>query len=77
MAKTLEQRLEELDAKRDALKRQMRERDKRERARADAALLRAVKDVFGDGVTAEHIRQRFGKREQTETHQPSEQRKDG
>ncbi|OFT28498.1 hypothetical protein HMPREF3170_09250 [Corynebacterium sp. HMSC08D02] len=51
-AKSLEQRLEELDARRDALKRQMRERDKRER-------------------------QRFGKREQPETLQPSEQRKDG
>ena len=77
MAKSLEQRIEEQKEKLAAMEQQKRERDKRERARADAALLRAVKDVFGDGVTAEHIRQRFGKREQTETHQPSEQRKDG
>ena len=76
MAKSLEQRLEELDTRRDALKRQIRERDKRERACADAELLRAVKDCFGEGITAEAICQRFGKHSAPETHQPSEQRKD-
>ena len=77
MAKTLEQQLEELDARRDALKHQIRERDKRERARADAALLRAVKDCLGDGIAAKAVRPRFGKRGQPEPPQPSEQRKDG
>lgn len=39
MAKTIEQQIAELDARRAELKRRQRERDKRERARADAALL--------------------------------------
>ena len=64
MAKTIEQQIAELDARRAELKKRQRERDKRERARTDAELLRAVKDCFGDGITAERIRAKYGKPEQ-------------
>ena len=47
MAKTIEQQIAELDARRAELKKRQRERDKRARARADALLLRAVKNFFG------------------------------
>lgn len=54
MAKSLEQRLEELDARRDALKRQMCERDKRtqrEERSVEAAHGASIAiDMWRDGV---------------------------
>ena len=64
--KSLEEQLDELDAKRKNLRKQIRDRDKRERQRADAALLRAVKDCFGDDITAKQIRERFGEQRDAE-----------